>query len=51
MAMGDQPGHQIVAAGALDRVFARGENLGDGHHIGLVETGAEILEQRGCSRV
>jgi hypothetical protein len=50
VAMGDQPRDQVVAAGALDRVLAGGEDLGDADHVGVVETGAEILEQE-ASRV
>jgi hypothetical protein len=38
-------------SGALDRVLAGGEDLGDAHDVGVVETGAEILEQRGEPRV
>ena len=49
--MPDQPRHQIVAPRTGDRIFARGVNLGDAHHIGLVEAGAEILEQARQPRI
>ena len=51
VAVADQPRHQIIAPGTGDRIFARGINLGDADHIGLVETGAEILEQAGQARI
>ncbi|MPL96742.1 hypothetical protein SDC9_42924 [bioreactor metagenome] len=45
VAVTDQPGHKIVARGARDRVLARGIDIGNRHHIGLVEAGAEIVEE------
>ena len=51
MSVTDQPRHQIVTRGAGDRVLASGIDLGDGDHVGLVETGAEVLEKIGQSGV
>ena len=45
VAVGDQARDQIVAGGAGDRVFARRIDIGDGDDVGLVEAGAEFLEQ------
>ena len=44
VAVADQPGDQVVAVGARDRLLARGVDLGDADDVGLVEAGAEILE-------
>ena len=38
-------GNQRVAVGARDRVLARGIDLGDGNHIGPVETGGKVWKQ------
>ena len=52
VAMGDQAGHEVRRdwAPAIGS-SARGVDLGDADHVGVVETGAEILEQRGEPRV
>ena len=41
---------QHVAVDAFDRRLARRIDIGDDHRVGIVEAGAELLEQRG-SRV
>ncbi len=51
VAVADQTFDQIVAAGTLNRVFARSKDLGNGDHIGVVEAGAEIVEQVGEARI
>ena len=42
--------HQIIAVGAFDRRFAGRIDIGDDHRVGVVEAGAERLEQE-ASRV
>ncbi len=51
MAVGAQAEHEIVAIDALDRRFAGGIDVGDDHGVGVVEAGAEFLEQRLQARV
>src|SRR6267142_4911803 len=46
MAMRAQAEREIVAVDARDRRLAGRINLGDNNRIGIVETGAEFLEQR-----
>src|ERR1700739_3091080 len=46
MAMRAQAKYEVVAIDALDRRLACGIDLGNENRIGIVETGAEILEQR-----
>ena len=41
-----RPATRSSRVGALDRVLAGGVDLGDAHHVGVVEAGAEILEER-----
>ena len=50
MAARAQAGDQRVAVGARDRRLARRIDMRDDHGIGVVEAGAELIEQRG-SRV
>jgi hypothetical protein len=50
VAVADEAGDQVVARRTRDGVFAGGVDLGDAHHVGVVEAGAEIVEQA-CSRV
>jgi hypothetical protein len=45
VAVADQPGDQIIPACPLNRVFACGEDFGNGDNIRLIKTGAEIFEQ------
>ena len=51
MAVAEQPVDQRVAVDALDRRLAGGIDIGDDHHVGVVEAGAEFLEQMGQARV
>jgi hypothetical protein len=44
--VGAQAKHEVVAVDALDRRLARRIDLGDDDGIGIVEAGAEFLEQR-----
>src|SRR6185312_11394395 len=46
MAMGAQPGDEMIAVNAFDRRLAGRIDLGDDNGIGIVETGTEFLEQR-----
>src|ERR1700736_4152893 len=46
MAMRAQAEHEVVAVDALDWRFARRIDLGDDDGVGIVEAGAEFLEQR-----
>ncbi len=43
--------HQRVAVGARDGRFAGRIDVGDDHHVGIVEAGAELLEQGGQPRI
>ena len=45
MAVRAQPSHQRVAVGAVDRRFAGRIDVRDDHRVGVVEAGAELLEQ------
>src|SRR5580704_14366319 len=45
MAMRAQALHQSIAVGALDRSLAGRINMRDDHDIGVVEAGAELIEQ------
>ena len=38
--------HQRIAVGAGDRLLARRIDMRDHHGVGVVEAGAELLEQR-----
>ena len=51
MAVGAQPLHQRVAIGAFDRRFAGRIDVRDDHRVGVVEAGAELLEQRRKPRI
>ena len=51
VAVGAQPCDQRVAADALDRRLAGGIDIGDDHGVGVVEAGAELVEQAGKPRV
>jgi len=51
MAMALQPGDKRVAVDARDRRLAGGIDVGDDHLVGVVEAGAEILEQAGEARI
>jgi hypothetical protein len=44
-------GDEIVARHALDRLLARRIDIGDDHHVGVVEAGGEFIEQRLQPRV
>src|SRR5882724_5042106 len=46
MAVRAQAKHEMVAVDALDWRFARRIDLGDDDSVGIVEAGAEFLEQR-----
>ena len=43
--------HEAIAVGAGDRLLARGVDRRDDHRVGVVEAGAELVEQRGQARV
>ena len=51
MPMGDQPLHKRIAGRPVNGGFASSINIGDGHHIRLIKTGAKILEQSMQPRV
>ena len=51
MAARAQAGDQMIAVDALDRRFAGRIDIGDDHRVGIVEAGAELLEQRLQPRV
>ena len=42
----DQPGHKVFATCPFNRLFARGEHLGNTDDIGIIEARAKILEER-----
>ena len=46
MAMRAQAEHEMVAVDAFDRRLAGRIDLGDDDRVGIVEAGAEFLEQR-----
>ena len=46
MAARAQALHQRIAVGAGDRRLARRIDMRDDHRVGVVEAGAELLEQR-----
>jgi hypothetical protein len=51
VAMRDQPATRSSRDCAGDRILARRIDIGDGDHVGLVEAGAEILEQVRQARI
>ena len=51
VAVADQTCDQIIAGCAFNGVFASGKNVCDADHIGVVEAGAEIIEQAVQTRV
>ncbi len=47
----EQALNERLAVDALDRRFARGVDVGDDDVVGIVEAGAEILEEIGEARI
>ena len=45
MSMPHKTRHQFITRGTRDRVLTCGVDLGNAHHVGLVETRAEIVEK------